>query len=110
MSQTKDRPTLRPVQQQKTPAPAPAKPHETGNKASGNILVDLGFEELINLNGGYIPSRPELDLTDKARGAIKRLSLTLDQREERLSDGSIVGTSVSRCIVWLCERFADSVS
>jgi hypothetical protein len=64
---------------------------------------------MVDLDGGYIPSRPELDLTEKARKAIKRLTLTLDQQEARLSDGTIVGTSVAKSIVWLCERFADSI-
>jgi len=75
-----------------------------------NIKVDLGFAELIDINGGYVSSRPELDLTAKARAAVKRLSLTLEQREATLSDGSQVRQSVPKAIVWLLERFADSIA
>lgn len=75
-----------------------------------NITVDLGFAELIDINGGYVSSRPELDLTPKARAAVKRLSLTLEQREATLSDGSQVRQSIPKAIVWLLERFADSIA
>lgn len=106
---TKQRPQLpssKPVTAQSVAVEAPEViPQVEGE----NILVDLGISALIDLDGGYIPSRPELDLTDKAKKAIKRLTLTLDQREARLSDGSIIGTSVSKTIVWLCERFADAI-
>lgn len=74
-----------------------------------NILVDLGFQELVEFTGGYVPSRPELDLTPKCREAIKRLALTLEQRQERLSDGSEIRGSVPKTIVWLCEKFAEAV-
>jgi hypothetical protein len=112
-SNTKQRPQLpvtKPVTVQPVPVQAPeVNPQPQVMNEVESILVDLGISELIDLDGGYIPSRPELDLTDKAKKAIKRLTLTLDQREARLSDGSIIGTSVSKTIVWLCERFADAI-
>jgi hypothetical protein len=83
----------------------PEPPKQTGKP----IMVDLGIYAMVDLDGGYIPSRPELDLTEKSRRAIKRLTLTLDQQEAKLSDGTIVGTSVAKSIVWLCERFADAI-
>jgi hypothetical protein len=99
--------TVSPVPQ---PQPEVVKTEKPEVTVSGEeIMISLGFSQLIDLDGGYTPSRPELDLTDKARKAIKRLSLTLDQREERLSDGTVIGTSVAKSIVWLCERFADSI-
>lgn len=108
----KPRPQLPQAAKSPVPQPQPevVKSEKPEVKAPvDEITVSLGFSELIDLDGGYIPSRPELDLTDKARKAIKRLSLTLDQREERLSDGTVIGPSVAKSIVWLCERFADAV-
>lgn len=86
-----------------------AKPPETPKQTGKPIVVNLGIDAMVDLDGGYIPSRPELDLTEKSRKAIKRLTLTLDQQEAKLSDGTIVGTSVAKSIVWLCERFADAI-
>jgi len=83
---------------------------DDSDEVPSNITVDLGFAELIDINGGYVSSRPELDLTPKARAAVKRLSLTLEQREATLSDGSQVRQSVPKAIVWLLERFADSIA
>jgi hypothetical protein len=99
--------TVSPVPQSQPEVVRAEKPE--AKPPTEEIMVNLGFGELIDLDGGYIPSRPELDLTEKARKAIKRLSLTLDQREERLSDGTVIGPSVAKSIVWLCERFADAV-
>lgn len=68
-------------------------------------VIQLGLESLIDFGGGYIPSRPELDLIEKARRAVKRLSLTLDQRERNGYRGE---TSIPKAIVRLCESLADS--
>jgi len=83
--------------------------HQTARKAE-NLKVDLGVPSLIALEGeGYLPSRPEVVLTPKARSAVKRLSITLDQRGEKLSDGTLIRNSVQKSITWLCERLADSI-
>ena len=92
-----------------------AKPAESAtNRATvapkGNISVDLGLPSLVDLQGdGYLPSRPEVMLTKKARAAVKRLSLTLDQSGAKLSDGTQVRGSAQKTIVWLCERLADTL-
>lgn len=81
-----------------------------GDPYDGPLMIDLGFKDLVEFSGGYVPSRPELDLTPMCREAIKRLALTLEQRQERLSDGSEIRGSVPKTIVWLCEKFAAVVN
>lgn len=83
---------------------------EIGDPYDGPLMIDLGFKDLVEFSGGYVPSRPELDLTPMCREAIKRLALTLEQRQERLSDGSEIRGSVPKTIVWLCEKFAAVVN
>lgn len=73
------------------------------------ITVPLGLSELLEFETGYVPSRPELDLTAKCRNAVKRLALTLEIEEATLSDGSPVRNSIPKTIVWLLEKFADAV-
>lgn len=92
-----------------SPSPLAASPAQLQKQSGKTIMVDLGIDSMVDLDGGYIPSRPELELTEKSRKAIKRLMLTLDQQEAKLSDGTVVGTSVAKSIVWLCERFADAI-
>ncbi len=83
---------------------------EVIEKPVGNIAVDLGIPELIDFeNLGYLSSRPDVTLSQRARRAIKRLSITLDQQEARLSDGTLVRGHASKTISWLCERLADAV-
>ncbi len=82
---------------------------KVGDKFAGPLMINLGISDLVEFTGGYVPSRPELDLTPACREAIKRLALTLEQRQERLSDGTEIRGSVPKTIVWLCERFAEAV-
>lgn len=82
-------------------------PQETGEM----ITVDIGISRLLELDPiAYTVTHAQIELTEKARSAIKRLSLTLAQKGERLSNGKICDTSVPFAIVWLCERFAESVT
>ena len=81
------------------------------SEPAGNISIDLGLPDLVEFeNMGYLPSRPEVILTPKAREAVKRLALTLEMKEARLSDGTQVRNSTSKSIAWLCERLADGVA
>lgn len=75
---------------------------------ASTLKVDLGIKQMVDLKHlGYLPSRPELVLTKKAQEAVKRLMLTLERDEAKLSDGSQVRTSVPKAIVWLCERLSE---
>lgn len=74
------------------------------------VTVQLGIPRLIELeNPGYLPIRPEVSLTPRARLAVKRLALTLDVSGEKLGDGTLVKGSVQKTICWLCEKLADSI-
>jgi hypothetical protein len=95
--------TASPMRQAQSQAQRPVKP-------VGNLMVDLGVPSLVELDGlGYLPSRPEVMLTPKAQEAVKRLSLTLEHKNVKLSDGTQVRNSVQKTITWLCERLADSL-
>ncbi len=84
-------------------------PEETKAAQVGNLAVDLGIPGLVEFEHlGYIPHFADVKLTQPAREAVKRLSVTLDQNGARLSDGSLVKSSVPKTITWLCERLADA--
>jgi len=86
------------------------KSQSTASQPIGNVAVDLGLPALVDFeNLGYMPSHADVRLTRNARDAVKRLAVTLDQHDAKLSDGSLVKSSVPKTIVWLCERLADSV-
>lgn len=75
-----------------------------------SIAVDLGLARLLEFeNMGYTPAHAEVKLSQPARTAIKRLAVTLDQKEARLADGTLVKSSVPKSITWLCERLADAI-
>lgn len=107
-------PTLKPATKQaaKTEVSVVATPEVVVPRQTGEtIKVDLGFSDMVDLDLlGYMPSRPEVILTEKARAAVKRLCVTLEQREAVLADGTHVRNSTSKTIVWLCEKLADSLS
>lgn len=68
------------------------------------------IDELVELeNVGYCPTRAELRIPKTAIKAVKRLAVTLDAKEERLSDGTLVKNSVPRSIAWVLEKFAESI-
>ena len=104
------RPAQKPVhpesfegQQQQATAPA----IESGE----SILIDLGFSSLIAIDPkAYCSAHAQIEMTEPARVAMKRLSLTLASSGERLSSGKVVGTSVANAIVWLCEKLAESAN
>ena len=76
-----------------------------------SIKVDLGLSALANLDPqAYTVTHAQIELTAKARAAIKRLSLTLAQKGERLSSGKICDTSIPFAVVWLCERLSEAVA
>lgn len=76
-----------------------------------SIVIDLGVESLLGVaKSAYCSAHAQIEMTQKARLAAKRLNLTLNQMGARLSDGSIVNSSVPKTIVWLLERVADAVA
>jgi len=116
---TRPLPTLKPQSKPQTKAESASVVTESEEKqpvrlpvqSGETIKIDLGFSDLVDLDVlGYLPSRPEVILTPKAREAVKRLALTLEQQEAVLSDGTQVRNSASKTIVWLCERLADSLA
>jgi hypothetical protein len=77
----------------------------------GSIQIDLGLSRLIPIDPkAYCSAHAQIEMTEPARVAMKRLSLTLASSGERLSSGKVVGTSVANAIVWLCEKLAESAN
>ena len=125
-SNTKQRPQL-PVTKPVTVQPIPVQSPEVNpapqvlNLNSGesvaniqqSIMVDLGLTDLIEINEeiakAYAPVHAQIALSDTAKIAIKRLSLTLSSKGAKLSNGKVCDTSVPFAVQWLCERFAESV-
>ena len=125
-SNTKQRPQL-PVTKPVTTRPVPVQspevkpepqvmnlnPGETLANVPQSIMVDLGIADLIEINEeiakAYAPVHAQIALSDAAKIAIKRLSLTLSSKGAKLSNGKVCDTSVPFAVQWLCERFAESV-
>lgn len=70
------------------------------------LLSDLiEFESV-----GYIPMYANVQIPKRSRKALKRLAVTLDAQEARLSDGTLVKNSVPKAVAWLIEQFSKSIS
>lgn len=123
---TKQRPQLpvtKPVTAQPVPVQSPEvqpdpqvtnlQPNEELMMIPRSIMVDLGISDLIEINEeiakAYAPVHAQIALSDAAKIAIKRLSLTLSSKGAKLSNGKVCDTSVPFAVQWLCERFAESV-
>jgi len=117
---TRPLPTLKPAGKQAakpevpviaTPEAEQKLPVELPLETGDTIKVELGLSMLADLDPkAYTVTHAQIELTEKARTAIKRLSLTLAQKGARLSSGKICDTSIPFAVVWLCERFSEAVA